>query len=135
MITVTTKKGPAEKLDVNVFDHTAEATLTLWNALTPSTALWKPAQTILLLKSPSFKSERRPILFITGDTHVDVDPNMRDADWLRDYAQKLTKREHVNPEFPENGTAVRDWKKEDSELTPYSIRSGGCTVGTEQDPV
>ena len=31
---------------------------------------------------------------------------MADAYWLRGYAQRLTKRDHVNQPFPENGRIV-----------------------------
>jgi len=32
-----------------------------------------------------------------------VDPCMADADWLRGFAQRLVKRDHVNEPFPEGG--------------------------------
>ena len=40
---------------------------------------------------------------ITSTTHVDVDPKMNDAVWLRKIAQRLTKRESVNPGVEEGG--------------------------------
>ena len=40
---------------------------------------------------------------ITSVTHVDVDPRMNDAVWLRKIAQRLTKRECVNPAVEEGG--------------------------------
>ena len=46
------------------------------------------------------------MLSLTNSTHVDVDPCMIDAYWLRGYAQRLTKREHVNQPFPEGGTGL-----------------------------
>lgn len=106
--TVTTKKGfPAEKLDIILVDDTAEVTLTLWGCNTPSAATWQPSQTTLLLTNPEFKQEassgRRPTITLTSSTHVDVDPCITDADWLRAYVQGLTKREHVNQPFPDNG--------------------------------
>lgn len=106
--TVTTKQGfPAEKLDVILVDDTAEATLTLWGCKTSSAAFWQPSQTTLLLTNPGFKQEassgRRPTISLTSSTLVDVDPFITDADWLRAYAQRLMKREHVNQTFPENG--------------------------------
>lgn len=100
---VTTKKGnPAEKVDVNIFDDTAEATLTLWGRVAASASLWKASDTILLLSNPCFKGDRKPTLSIGTETHVDVDPHMSDAYWLRGFAQRLTKREHVNQPFPED---------------------------------
>ena len=56
---------------------------------------------------PSFKGDRRPTLSLNQSTHVDVDPCMDDAYWLRGYAQRLTKREHVNEPFPEGGMRLK----------------------------
>lgn len=104
---VTTIKGHSiEKIDINVFDHTSEATLTLWGCVTPSASAWQASQTILLLTNAGLREGRRNTILIEGKTHVDVDPCMTDASWLRDYVQRLNKREHVNLPFPENGTRV-----------------------------
>lgn len=101
---VTTKAGyQAEKVDVNVFDDTSEATLTLWGCITSSASSWKVSHTILLLTNPGVKDDRRAMISLTTRTHVDVDPCMADAVWLREFAQRLTMREHVNQPFPENG--------------------------------
>lgn len=120
-IKVTTKKGlPAEKIDVILLDDTAEATLTLWGCHTPSAAFWQPSQTVLLLTNPGFKQEgcsgRRPTILLTSSTHVDVDPFITDADWLRSHVQRLTKREHVNQPFPENGK-LKTFTKVGPEMT------------------
>ena len=48
------------------------------------------------------------MLSIGPITHVDVDPVMRDAEWLRGFAQKMTTREHVNPEFPDDGRGMKE---------------------------
>lgn len=102
-MTVTTKKGnPAEKVDVHVFDDTADATLTLWGCVAGSASAWKPSSTVLLLSNPALKVYTRPALSLTAETHVEIDPDIWDAGWLREYAQNLTKRDHVNPPFPEN---------------------------------
>lgn len=45
------------------------------------------------------------MLSLTAETHVEIDPAIADAEWLRKYAHNLTKREHVNLAFPENGTS------------------------------
>ena len=104
---VTTKKGvQTEKVEINIFDDTADATLTLWACAAASASHWKPSYTILLMTNPSFKGDRRPMLSLNQSTHVDVDPCMDDAYWLRGYAQKLTKREHVNEPFPEGGARL-----------------------------
>ena len=101
---VTTKKGTeAEKVDVNVFDDTADAKLTLWGAHCSSPAYWKPSYTILLITRPGFSSDGKQELTLLNDTYVDVDPCMTDAYWLRGHAQRLTKREHVNQPYPEGG--------------------------------
>ena len=101
---VTTKKGnPAEKVDVHVFDDTADATLTLWGCVARSASAWKPSRTVLLLSNPALKEYTRPSLSLTAETLVEIDPAIADAEWLRKYAQNLTKREHVNPPYPENG--------------------------------
>lgn len=42
-------------------------------------------------------------LSLNANTRVDTDPNMSDALWLRALAQRLTKKEHVNPPFPDGG--------------------------------
>ena len=89
---------------MNVFDDTSEATLTLWSSLTASVSAWTVSQTILLITNATFKSERRPALSIGSNTHIEVDPVMEDSEWLRKYAQGLTKREHVNLPFPEDST-------------------------------
>ena len=107
-MTVTTKAGfQAQKVDVNVFDDTSEATLTLWGRVTSSARSWKVSHTILLLTNPGFKEDRRATISLTTRTHVDVDPCMVDAVWLRGFAKRLTMREHANQPFPEKGKEGR----------------------------
>ena len=111
---VVTKRGTeAEKLDVNVFDDTADAKLTLWGPLCSSSAYWKTSYTILLITRPGLNGDGRPILSLTDNTYVDVDPCMIDAYWLRGHAQGLTKREHVNQPFPEGGMCLGPWLRRD----------------------
>ncbi|MCJ1398080.1 hypothetical protein MMC11_001277 [Xylographa trunciseda] len=100
---LTDKKGnPIEKVDINVFDDTFQATLTLWNHVTTSATSWKPSHTILLITSAAFRDGGRPGISMTSSTQVEVDPSIRDAQWLRAFAQRMTKKEHVNQPFPEN---------------------------------
>ncbi|KAF2087803.1 hypothetical protein K490DRAFT_65082 [Saccharata proteae CBS 121410] len=101
---VTTKDGSeVDKVEVHVFDNTAEGTLTLWAATTTSAAQWKPSHTVLLLTSPAYRIRgSRAYLSFKSESHTDVDPVMPDAEWLRGYAQRLTKKQHVNPPFPKN---------------------------------
>ena len=102
-IKVKTKKGTqAEKIDIHLFDDTAEATLTLWGCLCPSSAAWKPSYTVLLISYPELKNDRGPILSLRNGTYMNVDPLITDATWLRRYALGLTKKEHVNHPFPED---------------------------------
>lgn len=107
---VVSKKGKeAERVDVNVFDDTADAKLTLWGPLCSSPAYWKTSYTILLITRPGLYGEGRPVLSLTNNTHVDVDPILNDAFWLRGHAESSTKREHVNPPFPEGGMCLIQW--------------------------
>lgn len=104
---VLTKKGKeAEKVDVNVFDDTADAKLTLWGSVCSSSACWKASHKILLITRPGLYSDGKPLLSLNIDTYVDVDPLMTDAYWLRGHAQRLTKREHVNQPFPKGGVCI-----------------------------
>jgi hypothetical protein len=86
-----------------VFDDTAEATVTLWGSVTASTVSWQPSHTVLLITNPGWKTDRTAWISLTANTHVDVDPCFSDVAWLRSFARRLTKREHVNPPFPEGG--------------------------------
>lgn len=45
------KGGESEVIDVNIFDNTIEATLTLWASTTFSASTWKPSETILLIQT------------------------------------------------------------------------------------
>ncbi|KAL9585985.1 MAG: hypothetical protein Q9212_001204 [Teloschistes hypoglaucus] len=99
---VTTKKGiELELLNVIVFDDTQEAMLSLCGGLTASAASWETGHTLLLLSNPDFRIEKRLILCVNFVTQVDVDPNMKDAHWLRAFAQRLTMKEAINIPFPE----------------------------------
>ncbi|MCJ1308763.1 hypothetical protein MMC25_002417 [Agyrium rufum] len=138
---VTAKGVPVEKQTVIIFDHTAEASLTLWNKECISATPWKPSSTVLLITSPVFRptpkvakddvsctnnppvtggttnsndksphksqqqtplwrTTRLPELRINANTLVDIDPDIRDAAWLRTYMTRLTRRASVNPAFP-----------------------------------
>ncbi len=58
------------------------------------------------MTNPSFRGDKRPTLSLSQGTHVDVDPCMVDAHWLRGHAQRLMKREHVNEPFPDGGARL-----------------------------
>ncbi|KAF2453617.1 hypothetical protein BDY21DRAFT_292851 [Lineolata rhizophorae] len=98
----TNKKGlPSERVQVQIFDDTAEGTLDLWDTSTASAAHWTASNTVLLISSPGWHADRRVKIYLTSSTFIDVDPNIPDAEWLWRFAQRLTRREHVNPPFPE----------------------------------
>jgi hypothetical protein len=69
---------------------------------------WVAGQTVLLITSPGYKIDRSIWLSSTSNTIFDVDPMISDALWLRGYAQRMTKREHINPPFPTEGNFTRD---------------------------
>ncbi|KAF2396773.1 hypothetical protein EJ06DRAFT_559428 [Trichodelitschia bisporula] len=98
----TNKNGvSSEMVTVNVFDHTGEASLTVWNVITASAAEWTPSETVLLLSNPSLRVDKYTRLSLSARSLVDVDPAIPDADWLRKYAKRAIRREHVNPPWPE----------------------------------
>ncbi|KAF2705896.1 hypothetical protein K504DRAFT_413870, partial [Pleomassaria siparia CBS 279.74] len=91
----------SEFRSIGVFDDTAEACLTLYGALCASASVWQPSHTVLLISNPGWRTGRTANLSVDANTRVDVDPNLGDALWLRALAQRLTKKEHVNPAFPD----------------------------------
>lgn len=108
MFPVLSKSGtPLEKIDVVVFDRTADATLVLWDVTAASASKWTPSSTILLLSGSAYKAGKRPSLSINSNTTVNIDPSIDEANWLRKYAKTLTKHVHVNPPFPVGGKAVQ----------------------------
>lgn len=102
---VKIKTGDEKELcKVIVFDNTASAELTLWGPSICSIESWKPSETILLISRPRHSTiGHQSCITLTPTGFVDVDPDITDAVWLRSFAQKLTKRDHVNPAFPEGG--------------------------------
>ena len=73
----------------------------MWNSLAVSSCAWTVSDTVLLLSNPGYKPERGQYLTVEAKTHVDVDPHMADASWLKKFAQHLTKKDHINPAIPE----------------------------------
>jgi hypothetical protein len=99
--TVSNKRQvSSEVINVNIFDDTSDATLSLWNTAVASASTWKPSSTILLITNPGWRIDRRAYINLTANTMIDIDPVMPDADWLRNFAQRITRRDHVNPPFP-----------------------------------
>jgi hypothetical protein len=103
---ITNAKGSTVDLvNVLLFDETQEASLTLWGAMSYSAALWTPSETVLMISNPGWKMGNKDVrLSVTGSTIIDVNPTIEDAEWLRGFASRLTTREHINPEFPANGS-------------------------------
>ncbi|KAI4150750.1 MAG: hypothetical protein LQ341_001034 [Variospora aurantia] len=98
---LTTKHGNSlEQVNVNISDDTCDAMLSLCGRSARSAAYWKTSHTILLISNPSFRFAKQPLLCLSPSTHVDVDPCMADAEWLRGFAQRLTAKEVVNVSFP-----------------------------------
>lgn len=80
-----------------MFDDTAEASLTLWGDALHSADPWTPSFTVLLISNPQATVDRTTWISLAQESQIDVDPNIEDAMWLKKYALKFTKREHINP--------------------------------------
>ncbi|RKF77605.1 putative nucleic acid-binding protein [Golovinomyces cichoracearum] len=102
--------------DVGVMDNTAETRLTLWNELNPSARTWKPERTILLISNPGFRSPNPSIscsqgsLRILRDTMIEIDPDFRNADLLRQWAQSKIRRDSITWEFTEDEKDFEDFE-------------------------
>ena len=92
----------AEILEIVVLDDTFEAILSLWADTIDSATTWKPSSTVLLVTNPGWKgtTKGKGKIRINPSTYIDVDPDMYDASWLRNHAQRMAKKDHVNPLFP-----------------------------------
>ncbi|GAB7350409.1 hypothetical protein MBLNU459_g1024t2 [Dothideomycetes sp. NU459] len=87
-------------ITINLFDDTDDASLSLWGNAAASAAGWKPSWTVLLITKPGYNTVQPKWLSLTSDTLVDVDPAIPDVAWLRKFAEKITRRTHVNQDFP-----------------------------------
>ncbi|KAF2011537.1 hypothetical protein BU24DRAFT_486258 [Aaosphaeria arxii CBS 175.79] len=97
----TGKNGsPCEVVGLRLFDDTAEVSLTLYGAACHSTSRWQPSQTVLLISSPGWRIDSIAKLSMNASTRLDIDPDLADVNWLRCFAQRLMKKEHINPTFP-----------------------------------
>jgi hypothetical protein len=71
--------------------------------MTLSTSSWKPPETVLLISRPGWRTQRQTWLSVTTYTTVEVDPDLiPDAAWLKNFVQRMTRRDHLNPPFPNN---------------------------------
>ncbi|KAF3032828.1 hypothetical protein E8E12_004576 [Didymella heteroderae] len=90
----------SELLTLGIFDDTADASLTLYAGLCDSASILMPSKTVLLISNPGWRIAKTAKLSLNANSRVDIDPDIGDARRLRALAQRLTKREHVNPPFP-----------------------------------
>ncbi|KAF2825825.1 hypothetical protein CC86DRAFT_467442 [Ophiobolus disseminans] len=90
---------------LTIFDDTADASLTLYSSLCTSASSFRPSHTILLISNPGWRIDKQAKLSLNANSRVDIDPDMSDARRLRALAQRLTKKEHVNPAFPDIDTS------------------------------
>ncbi|KAF1971037.1 hypothetical protein BU23DRAFT_537230 [Bimuria novae-zelandiae CBS 107.79] len=97
----TNKNGTTSDLiSIGIFDNTADGYLTLYGSVSESASTWQPSHTVLLIANPGWRIDRTAKLSLNANTHLHVNPNMADARYVRALAQRLTKKEHVNPPFP-----------------------------------
>jgi hypothetical protein len=100
-ITVMNRNGTtSELISLGIFDDTADASLTLYGCLCDSATSFQPSKTVLLISNPGWHIEKTAKLKLNGNSRLDIDPELGDARRLRLLAQRLTKKEHVNPAFP-----------------------------------
>ena len=90
----------SELLTLGIFDDTADASLTLYAGLCDSASSLQPSKTVLLISNPGWRIEKTAKLSLNANSRVDIDPDVGDARRLRALAQRLTKKNHVNPPFP-----------------------------------
>ncbi|KAF2646241.1 hypothetical protein P280DRAFT_502865 [Massarina eburnea CBS 473.64] len=90
----------SDLISVGIFDETADAFLTLYGSLSNSASSWTPSHTVLLIANPSWKIDRAAKLSFNANTQLYIDPDMADARYVRALAQRLTKKEHINPPYP-----------------------------------
>ena len=98
------KDHAVDTLEVMVFDDTREVIMSLWEDLINSAFLWTPSRTILLLTNPGWKEGKLGKVLVNSNTFIDIDPDLYEAEWLRNRAQGMAKRAHVNPPYPDQGT-------------------------------
>jgi hypothetical protein len=91
----------SELISLGIFDDTADASLTLYSGLCDSASSFMPSNTILLVSNPGWRIDKTAKLSLNGNSRLDIDPDLSDARRLRALAQRLTKKEHANPPFPD----------------------------------
>lgn len=98
------KGGVTDLYEVGIFDDTAECILKLWGTVGMSSGEWQPSKTILLISSPGekFMFHGSVSIGLTNRTLIDVEPQCKDAAWLRKWAENSRKRDCIRQEFPNN---------------------------------
>jgi len=97
--------GESDLVEVNLFDNTGDIRWTLWGETIESAKSWQPGKTILLISNPGYRGgtySGKGSIGLQHGTMVDVDPDFPDAEWLRKFALRLTKKESLCVEFPED---------------------------------
>ncbi|KAL5412027.1 hypothetical protein PMIN03_004500 [Paraphaeosphaeria minitans] len=98
---LTNKNGSTSDLiTAVVLDDSSEGYLTLYGSVSGSASLWKPYETVLLIADPGWRIDKTAKVSLNANTKVFIDPAIAEARYLRAFAQRLTKKEHVNPSFP-----------------------------------
>ncbi len=94
--------GECELVDVVLFDHTGDVKMTLWNELIESAREWVSGKTILLVSNPGYKVGygSKGSVGVQFHSMIEVEPEFEESDWLRKYAEGLTKKESLMLEFP-----------------------------------
>lgn len=95
--------GETAIYQVGIMDDTADCMLKLWGNMGDSVREWEATKTLLLISSPGEKVEFRGGVSIGLGyfSMVDVDPEFRDAVWLRNWMANRMKKEGVKQDFPE----------------------------------
>lgn len=106
---------------VGVFDNSEDASISLYGVTASSTSGWKPSKTVLLLTKPGYRASSGRWLSLNSDSLVDVDPDIPDAAWLRGFADRLVKREHVNPAFPQEGINHRPYEEDETKRNLVNV--------------
>jgi hypothetical protein len=103
----TKKGGTVEMVKVMLFDDTGEATLTLWSDMSLSAVVWTPSKTVLMITNPGWNMGGKQLgLSVKGHTMIDVDPAIDDAEWLRGFATRISRKQHINAPFPDDSRSL-----------------------------
>ncbi|KAK3325899.1 hypothetical protein B0H66DRAFT_616635 [Apodospora peruviana] len=116
--------GVVDLVDTGIFDETANCVLKLWRDKVQSARDWIPNQTVLLITDPKCRPAEKKAgiaeLSIGITSMVEIDPAIRDADWLRTMASNRTKKEAVYIPFP-TGLWDTEAAKHGSDRTLFNL--------------